>query len=69
MQALSAALISVEKARLSDEGKALRQRYAGRAVESLRWAIAAGFHDAALIETEEDFDSLRARTSRPCFES
>jgi serine/threonine-protein kinase len=61
MQALSAALIGAEKPQPSDEDRALRRRYADRAVESLRQAVAGGFGNAAQIASEEDFDAIRSR--------
>jgi serine/threonine-protein kinase len=61
MQALSAPLIGVEQARPSDVDQALRRQYAVRAVESLRRAIAGGFHGLRQVESEEDFEAIRSR--------
>jgi hypothetical protein len=65
MQARSATLIGAEKPQPSDEDRALRRRYADRAVESLRKAIAGGSATRPRSSPRMiSMRSARARTSR-----
>jgi hypothetical protein len=44
----------------ANEGQ-LRERYAERALEALRQAVAQGYRDVINLETEPDLDALRDR--------
>jgi serine/threonine protein kinase/tetratricopeptide (TPR) repeat protein len=59
--ALCIPLVGKNEASVSPGQQAQRERYAGRAVEALRSAIAAGFKDVAQLRKDPDLDALRGR--------
>jgi tetratricopeptide (TPR) repeat protein len=59
--ALCIPIVAGGKAELTDVEQAERDQYATAAVEILRQAMAAGFHDGARLSKDADFEPLRSR--------
>jgi hypothetical protein len=61
MHALYAALVGRGQPPHTPEGEAERRLHAGRAIEALRRAIAAGYNDKLWMTRDPELDPLRAR--------
>jgi serine/threonine-protein kinase len=61
VRALCAGLVGAGRPEPTVEDQAGRQRYGDRALAALRDAVAGGFKSASMIETDPDFDAIRAR--------
>jgi len=61
IQSICGSLVGLGKANLGPEEQALRQRYADRAMATLRTTTAGGFHNAEFIQKDPDFASIRSR--------
>ena len=65
IQAISASLVGVGKADLSPQEQALRQRYADRALATLRTVTVGGYHNAEWASKMESVGLVPSTTGAP----